>query len=679
MKRVTIVGSGVAGMSAALRLLERGFHVRMFEQDSFVGGMLHSYEDDVTGTRREHSYHMFPNYYLNFWTIAEQLGLQNNFTPREAFRFLRGDDLANLPAIFNPGGPQQFLRNLASYAVPPPDLFIYMYSMIDMLAEPDSTDALLDKYSVNGFLHTKPYMTKTAAQLHQTLWETVWAISSYQASLRSYKAFVKYTNRYSVPELWLLAGNKWEYLMKPWLEKLESFGDRFELNRLCRLTRVIPDMESNRIAALEFVEPNHSPSVNEEWYPVGEPFEVEVEDDAVIMAVTPGAMSSLVKDEFFDLCPHLGQIKYIKAEPMGALQLYLNCKIKNLPKDVTDFQGAPYYMTFLDYTQLWPGQHNTFLYVTCSDVIELLAVPPERRDADNKLILDLDHPTTAIEYVLIQVMKHLPVDLEDIDLRATAYDMNTGEELFANMVGSWERRPETETHVDNLWLAGTYVRNYVDVATIEGGVVTGLQAAESIRSRYHPRSQPVQILEPEAFPRELFQALKVAWAPLAASAKVWSEGNTFMSRFGPAWDEAQKKFVQAAAKALQPLAGPVPNPPEYLGRLSWETAALDLPEDDPRRVGPLYWNYNRDGTMKAQKQPTGAKPGAQGFQPPPAPTPASSVSVKPDDEGRGPPAQPAPAAGSAPRKTSGAKGGGKSASRSKAGPNSGAKRGNPKT
>jgi zeta-carotene desaturase len=33
-------------MTAALRLLERGFHVRMYGQDDFVGGMLHSFWDD---------------------------------------------------------------------------------------------------------------------------------------------------------------------------------------------------------------------------------------------------------------------------------------------------------------------------------------------------------------------------------------------------------------------------------------------------------------------------------------------------------------------------------------------------------------------------------------------------------------------------------------------------------
>ena len=610
MKRVTIVGAGVAGMSAALRLLERGFHVTLYEQDDFVGGMLHSYEDAVTGTRREHSYHMFPNFYFNFWTIAEQIGIKNNFTPREAFRFLRGDELDRLPAMFNPSGPQDFLRNMDSGAAPPPDLFIYMYSMIDMLAEPSEKHDLLDKYSVNGFLHSRPYMTRIAADLHQTLWETVWAISSYQASARSYRTFVKYTNRYSVPEFFLLAGNKWQYLMEPWLHKLFEYKN-FEIKLKHRLTKVTPDKSGSRIAALDFDLVDRSPSVNDCWEVEGQET-VDVSGDSVILAVTPGAIKKLLRDEFYDAAPHLGEVQYLEAEPMGALQLYLNCHIDKLPKDVTDFEGAKYYMTFLDYTQLWrdierqtpPGEKpNTFLYVTCSDVVSLLSVPPEKRypaghEKEYQLILDLDHPTTAIEYVLNEVMQHLPVDLDDINLRKTAFDMNTGEELFANMVGSWDRRPDTDTPLENLWMAGTYVKNLMDVSTIEGAVISGLNAAEAIRARHAPKSDPITVLEPEAFPIELFQALKVAWAPLAATAKMWSEANTVMGKYGNGWEDMQRKFLKAAVQALEPLMGRKPNPPHYLGPINWTNSARNLPKGHPLATGPIYWNYDENGYRK---------------------------------------------------------------------------------
>lgn len=623
VRRVTIVGAGMAGMSAALRLLERGFHVRVYEQDEFVGGMLHSYWDHETETQREHGYHMFPNFYFNFWTIAEELGIEENFTPREALNFLREKSLKNLPALYNPGGPQDFLRNLSSGAESPPDLFVYMYSMIDILAQPPEKHGLLDKYSVNGFLHSRPYMTAEAAKLHQTVWETVWGIASYQASARSYQTFLKYSNRYSVPEFWFLAGTKWDCLLKPWLNELKSYGDRFELYKLHRLKHVEIVPQSKWVGALEFDRVNRSPSVHpRKWSTVGHE-RVDVSEDAVILAVTPGAVKQLVRDDgldersnpessrtprkagLYDAAPSLRDVQYLKAQPMGSLQLYLNRRLKHVPADVTEFVDAPYSMTFLDFTQLWPDLTNTFLNVSVSDVVPLLPIPLERRGDSHELVVDLEQPTTAAEYVLIEVLQRLPITLKDVDLRRTALDLNTGEELFANMVGSWDRRPDTATPLQNLWLAGTYVKNVIDVATIEGAVITGLKAAEAIRVDRAPREPPVAILEPEAFPWEMFKALQIAWAPIAANAKLWSEANRFLGRFGPGWGKLQQQLMESAVRALRPFFGRMPDPPEYLGPLNWMVTSRNLPEDDPRAVGPIYWNYNPDGKKKksAKKKP----------------------------------------------------------------------------
>jgi zeta-carotene desaturase len=602
MQKATIVGAGVAGMSAALRLLERGFHVTMFEQDDFVGGMLHSYWDEETQSQREHGYHMFPNFYFNFWKIAEELGLQQNFTPREALRFLTDRNLKNLPAMYNPGGPQDFVRNLLGGAEAPPDFFIYMYSLIDILAQSEGRHAELDDVSVTGFLQGRPYMTAAAMQLHETVWETVWGISSDQASLRSYRTFLKYSNRYSVPEFWFLAGNKWDHLIGPWLDRLQSHGDRFELKLLQRLERVHVDSASKRVTALEFVAVDRSPTVNPvepgKWSKVGEPYEVDVSDDAVILSVTPGSITRLVRDELYSAAPSLGEVRYLSADPMGDLQLYLTRRLVGVPSDVTEFPDCPYSLTFLDFTQLWPDQHNTLLNVSVSDVTSLLSVPAERRDDNHELLLDLTAPTTAIEYVLAEVLQRLPITLADIDLRRTAFDLNSGEELFANMAGSWAHRPDTNTPLLNLWLAGTYVKNFIDVATIEGAVITGSMAAEAIRVDRAPNEPPIKILEPEAFPVQMFQALRIAWAPLVALAKLWSAGNRMFGRSGRSWAIAQQQFIAAGANAVRPYLGRVPNPPEYLGPLNWTVAARNLPANDPLAIGPIYWLYNSDGTRK---------------------------------------------------------------------------------
>jgi phytoene dehydrogenase-like protein len=44
MPNVTIVGAGMAGLTAALRLAERGYEVTVFERDNFVGGKFRATE-----------------------------------------------------------------------------------------------------------------------------------------------------------------------------------------------------------------------------------------------------------------------------------------------------------------------------------------------------------------------------------------------------------------------------------------------------------------------------------------------------------------------------------------------------------------------------------------------------------------------------------------------------------
>ena len=50
MPEVIIVGAGLAGMSAATRLMEQGFDITLYEQNDFLGGKLGAHR--VSGKRR---------------------------------------------------------------------------------------------------------------------------------------------------------------------------------------------------------------------------------------------------------------------------------------------------------------------------------------------------------------------------------------------------------------------------------------------------------------------------------------------------------------------------------------------------------------------------------------------------------------------------------------------------
>ncbi len=58
-------------MTAALRLLERGCHVSLYEASARLGGKAGANKngDDYD----EHGYHIFPAWYLNTWRLLDEL------------------------------------------------------------------------------------------------------------------------------------------------------------------------------------------------------------------------------------------------------------------------------------------------------------------------------------------------------------------------------------------------------------------------------------------------------------------------------------------------------------------------------------------------------------------------------------------------------------------------------
>ena len=85
-KKVLIIGGGIAGLSAALELSQRGYKVTVKEAQAQFGGRLHTRTENLkTGSFRvEHGLHMWFHQYYNFYDILERLGtLSTNFVPYE--------------------------------------------------------------------------------------------------------------------------------------------------------------------------------------------------------------------------------------------------------------------------------------------------------------------------------------------------------------------------------------------------------------------------------------------------------------------------------------------------------------------------------------------------------------------------------------------------------------------
>jgi isorenieratene synthase len=82
-KKVAIIGSGIAGISAAANLAERGFEVHIIERENFIGGKVGSWTFESKGETFsvEHGFHAFFRQYYNLRSFMEKIGAYQHLTP----------------------------------------------------------------------------------------------------------------------------------------------------------------------------------------------------------------------------------------------------------------------------------------------------------------------------------------------------------------------------------------------------------------------------------------------------------------------------------------------------------------------------------------------------------------------------------------------------------------------
>jgi predicted NAD/FAD-dependent oxidoreductase len=540
--KVAVVGGGMAGLTAALRLAERGCAVTVYEAKPYVGGQFgaHTHGD---GVFHEHCYHMLLNWYNNFWRIVDDIGLgrERDFEPRTAVRNLRAGAYPHTSALVNPGSPRFNNANFFSGVASPPDVFLGGYTLVDLLTQRFPRGRILDEYSVNAFVQSRPYASEASALLQEETLAKAFACPSYLSSARSYQKFIKYGFRHPEPMLWIVKGDVERHFHRHLRRALRTLG--VEIRTGCTVTRIdlanAPASADAPPAPMWGTAPPgppvpyrasaiaYAPS-DGAWdcvmgegmdRPTPAPSAVEPGVDAVdylVLAVPPVGLGPIVRDSNLidpQLKLDLSRItKQLVAKPMASLDLHFKTKLPGLPKDHVVCIDSEFSLSFIDNSQAWPNCEGTVLNAVAADFEALNSLA--RGEAFLLLLQDL--------------MRYVPLSLDDVDWARTHLQANVGETLFVNEVGSGRWRPGAVTPLPNVFLAGDYCMTVIDVTTVEGAVVSGLQAAEALRQQArsdrhlpddHPLARPVEIIEPDTYPDFYPMAIKLWMAPWAYAAK----------------------------------------------------------------------------------------------------------------------------------------------------------------
>ena len=483
MKRVAIVGGGLAGMTAALRLAERGCKVTLYEASERLGGKAGS--DLVDGQWEDHGYHMFPAFYLNTWAVIDQLGIRDRFRDLDAYHHLFAGEFPRFRPQRNVASLAALAANLRSGIVPAREQLLFFYSVLDLMGEDLHRGGLLDDVTVIGFLRSRFYRTEAVAnELHQIFLKGA-AIAGHHMSARVLQQAMGYWAAHPHPVASVARASLQEVFIEPFQRKLVQLGVDIHLGQT--LTRVELG-EHKRISALRMQSAETSPTVSN--------------FDAVVLAIPPDRLPAVLDDDLCRQAPSLANVHKLRWAPMAVLHVYLRGRYPGIPRDTGNLVDSRFGLTFFDVSQTWPGMNRTVLQFVAGDSWAL--VPLSDGEARRQLLEEID-----------RYLPGLPAMVEH-----SYYRSHTDQPIFVNDVGCARYQPRATTEIRNLFAAGEHCRSFYGLAGMENAVITGLEAAEAARQSLELDAPAVPVARVKQLPRWKIRAAKVLLTPAAAMSKL---------------------------------------------------------------------------------------------------------------------------------------------------------------
>jgi uncharacterized protein with NAD-binding domain and iron-sulfur cluster len=479
---VAVIGGGLAGMIAALRLLERGCAVTIYEAGERLGGKAGAGIGAEVGD--DHGYHIFPAWYRNIWALVDELKIRDRFVDCAEFWQMRPG--AGPKSFRNLSSWKYAWHNLRSGVLPPAQAFLFFYAALDLMSQPYSYRAQLDRVTVSGFLRARSYRTERISSQFEELMLKGISVPTYQVSAMTMRNAMRYWFRYPEPMHRILDGSLQELWIGAIEQRLRELGGTIELRHA--LQRLV--IEDGRLARLQLATR------------AGEARTVEV--DRAVLAIPCEKVWPLLDDATIAAVPTLARTRYLRATPMAALNLYLDRPLESLPKGHVNLIDSAYGLSFIDVARYWKGAPGAALQVIASDFTALLDASP-----------------AYAERCVIEELKRCVPQLREATVLRANFLPHLDEPLFMNDVGAWSYRPDARTELHNLYVAGDYCRSAIDLVSMEGAVSTGLLAAEAVRADAELPHE-VEILVPETPPRWLLVLGRVTLLPLALLAKLWT-------------------------------------------------------------------------------------------------------------------------------------------------------------
>jgi 15-cis-phytoene desaturase len=516
MPSVAILGGGVAGLSAAHELAERGFSVSVYEKKPIFGGKARSLSipdsgvpphQDIPG---EHGFRFFPGFYRHLPDTMSRIPVNGGATAAdnlvEATRVLVArsgrpaiDLLARLPQ-----NTQDWTialhAMLSGIGVPGIEMAYFVDRLLVLLTTcPDRRLAEYEQITWWNFVGADSRSKEYQTLLAQGLSRSLVALRANEGSARTvgYTLLQLFAGMIS-PQGFdrVLNGPTNEAWLTPWVSHLSSRG--VSLNpgvNICAF-----QVSLGQITGALAESNGQQTTITADYYLAALPVEV---------------MSGLVTPALAAAAPSLANLSALNVRWMNGIQFYLKTDIP-LPHGHTLYADSPWALTSVSQKQFWrPGALANYGNGTIGGI---LSVDISDWDVPGIVFGKPARQCTADEIqteVWAQLKAHLNVGgstvINDANLIRWFLDpdiefpnpsaVTNQEPLLVNTINSLRYRPDAVTELPNLFVASDYVKTYTDVACMEAANEAARRAVNGILAR---RDSPAQVQvwplrEPEFF------------------------------------------------------------------------------------------------------------------------------------------------------------------------------------
>jgi 15-cis-phytoene desaturase len=500
MPNVAILGGGVAGLSAAHELAERGFGVDVYESKPVLGGKARSIPvaGSGTGGRRdlpgEHGFRFFPGFYKHVTDTmqripyGDQSSVYNNLTVATRILLAR----VGQPSITAVAGCARnlddlevFLRELFTpLGVPPLEVAFFVNRLLVLATScQDRRLAEYEDLKWWDFIAAARMSEIYQAYLGQGLTRSLVAMRAQESSTRTV-GYILLQLLYGLvgPDLVfdrLLNGPTNDVWLDPWVDFLGKKGVRFH-----------PGVRVNAIET-------GSGSVQRIRADT-----VDIAADYYIAALPVEVMTTLLTDELKAAAPSMANLGQLRTRWMNGIQFYLR-RDAPLAYGHAIYLNSPWALTSISQRQFWTGVD--FSKLGDGGVQGILSVDISEWEAPGVLYNKPAMECSAQEIkdeVWAQLKQH-EISIDDADLAAWFLDPDIQfpnptraanlEPLLINTAGSLKYRPEAQVELSNLFLASDYVRTYTDLATMEGANEAARRAVNCLLLASGSKAQPAQL------------------------------------------------------------------------------------------------------------------------------------------------------------------------------------------